>query len=71
MLFAFFNLHISDLYEMTAEVLGKGAHSSVATCVHRVTKKEFAVKVVPKSSSRDREKVLREVEILYMCRDNR
>lgn len=61
----------SDIYRLTKEVLGTGAHSSVTTCIHRSTGKEFAVKVVPKRSSTDREKVLREVEILYLCRENR
>ena len=62
--------HIPDLYELTTEVLGKGARSCVTTAVRKSTRKEFAVKVVPKTSEREREKVLREVEILYLCREN-
>lgn len=61
----------SDLYELTGEVLGKGARSSVTTCIQRSTGKEFAVKVIPKTTEHEREKVLREVEILYLCRENR
>ena len=60
-----------DLYEMTGDVLGKGANSSVTTCLHKISRREFAVKIVKKSSSLQREKVLKEVEILYMCKDNR
>lgn len=62
--------YIPDLYELTTEVLGKGARSCVTTAVRRSTGKQFAVKVVPKTSEREREKVLREVEILYLCREN-
>lgn len=58
------------MYELTTEVLGKGARSCVTTAVRKSTGKEFAVKVVPKTSEREREKVLREVEILYLCREN-
>ena len=61
----------ADLYVLTGEILGKGTHSSVTTCLHKYSKNEFAVKVVPKSSDCHRDRVLREVEILYMCRDNR
>jgi hypothetical protein len=43
----------------------------VATCRHRATGKEFAVKVIAKSRGEVREKVLREVEILYLCRNNK
>lgn len=60
-----------DLYTLTEEVLGKGARSSVTTCIRKSTGKECAVKVVPKTSDHEREKVLREVEILYLCRENR
>ena len=61
----------SDVYTMLGEELGRGSHSRVATCRHRSTGKEFAVKVIPKSRDDVREKVLREVEILYLCRTNR
>ena len=61
----------TDLYELTGEVLGKGARSSVTTCIHKATRMEFAVKVVPKTTEHEREKVLREVEILYLSRENR
>ncbi len=60
-----------DVYELTDEVLGKGARSSVTTCIRRSTGAKFAVKVVPKTTEHEREKVLREVEILYLCRENR
>lgn len=59
------------MYEVTEEVLGKGARSSVTTCIHRASGDEFAVKIVPIMSDHQREKVLREVEILYLCRENR
>ena len=38
------NLH-TDVYVLTTEVLGQGAHSSVSTCHHKITGQEFAVKV--------------------------
>ena len=60
-----------DEYALLGEELGRGAHSTVATCRHRSTGKEFAVKVIPKSRDDVRAKVLREVEILYLCRNNK
>ena len=56
---------------MLGEELGRGTHSRVATCHHNATGKEFAVKVIQKTRVDVREKVLREVEILYLCRNNR
>ena len=35
----------TDVYVLTTEVLGQGAHSSVSTCHHKMTGQEFAVKV--------------------------
>ena len=52
-------------------MLGKGARSCVTTCIRKSTRKEFAVKIIPKTSDYEREKVLREIEILYLCRENR
>ena len=60
-----------DTYLMLGEELGRGTHSRVATCRHNATGKEFAVKVIHKARVDVREKVLREVEILYLCRNNR
>ena len=60
-----------DVYTLLGEELGRGAHSTVATCCHRTTGKEFAVKMISKNRDDVREKVLREVEILYLCRNNK
>jgi serine/threonine protein kinase len=60
-----------DLYELTEEVLGKGAKSCVTTCIRKSTQKQYAVKMIPKTSDYEREKVLREIEILFLCRENR
>eukprot|EP00731_Ephydatia_muelleri_P018042 Em0011g82a len=57
------------LYELTGEVLGKGAQSSVFECCKKSSKTNYAVKVVHKSTEDIRVKVLREVEILYACKD--
>lgn len=77
------------LYELTGEVLGKGAQSSVLECCKKSSKTNYAVKVylqnafvflmyptrmaqvVNKSTDDARAKVLREVEILYACRNRR
>lgn len=59
-----------NLYELTGKVLGKGAQSSVLECCRKSSKTEYAVKVVNKGTEEVRTKVLREVEILYLCRDN-
>ena len=56
---------------LLGEELGRGAHSMVRACRHRDTGKEFAVKMITKSRVDVREKVLREVEILYLCRNNK
>lgn len=61
----------ADVYELIGEELGKGAYSSVATCRRKTDSKEFAVKIVPMDKPGVREKVLREIEILYLCRNNR
>lgn len=42
-LFMLFSLLRSDVYRLQDEVLGKGAHTIVQTCVS--TRKEYAVKV--------------------------
>lgn len=65
------SVEFTDLYSPTEDVLGKGARSCVTTCFRKSTNEEFAVKIVPKTSEREREKVLREIEILYLCRENR
>lgn len=62
---------LTEVYQLTDEVLGRGAHSCVTTCTHRVSGKKFAVKIVPKGEPGAREKVLREIEILYHCRNNK
>ena len=56
---------------MLGEELGRGSHSRVATCEHQATGKVYAVKVIQKDRQDVREKVLREVEILYLCRNNK
>lgn len=61
----------TDVYELTGDELGKGAYSSVATCHRKSDSKELAVKIVPMDKPGVREKVLREIEILYLCRNNR
>lgn len=60
-----------DVYNLTDELLGKGAYSSVSCCHKKSTGQALAVKVVPKSSERVRERVLREVEILYLSRSHK
>jgi MAP kinase interacting serine/threonine kinase len=64
-------LQFTDVYELVGDELGRGAYSSVATCRRINDGKEFAVKIVPMDKPGVREKVLREIEILYLCRNNR
>jgi MAP kinase interacting serine/threonine kinase len=47
--------------------LGVGAVSSVNVCIKRSTHVRYAVKIVNKSSLEVRDRVLKEVEILYAC----
>ena len=35
-----------DVYELTGQVLGTGARSTVVTCIKRTTREEYAVKVL-------------------------
>lgn len=35
----------NDVYELTTELLGVGARSTVITCIKKVTRDEYAVKV--------------------------
>ncbi|XP_074643530.1 MAP kinase-interacting serine/threonine-protein kinase 1-like [Tubulanus polymorphus] len=59
----------NDLYEFTGEILGEGATSSVLTYKLRDinNQKEYAVKVIEKTSGRSRIKVFKEVEIFNHC----
>jgi MAP kinase interacting serine/threonine kinase len=57
-----------DLYESTDEYLGEGGCGQVRTYRNISSKKEFAVKVIQKTSCHIRCKVLREIEILHHCR---
>lgn len=57
-----------DIYSLTSEVLGEGSYGKVLSCVNNFTDVEYAVKVISKSSwYYSRQKVLKEVELFYLC----
>jgi len=57
-----------DLYKMTGEVLGEGSYGKVSTCVNVYTGIEYAVKTIEKRPGfYSRSKVMKEIEIYYVC----
>ncbi|KAM8875339.1 MAP kinase-interacting serine/threonine-protein kinase 1 isoform 2-T2 [Spinachia spinachia] len=60
----------NDLYQLTDEVLGQGAHAKVQGCISLQNGQEYAVKIIEKSAGHSRIRVFREVETLYQCQGN-
>jgi len=60
-----------DFYELTGEILGEGAYAKVQGCIHKETGKEYAVKTVIKYAGLSRERVFKEIEILYHCQGHK
>merc|ERR1712228_651779 len=59
----------SDLYKLTGETLGEGSYGKVQTCVNITTSMEYAVKTIEKKPGLySRSKVMKEIEIYYICR---
>lgn len=57
-----------DTYYLTGDVLGEGSYGRVETCINMFTDSEYAVKLINKSDwCFSRAKVLKEVEIYYLC----
>lgn len=63
--------HFSDIYEMTGESLGEGSFGHVRTYRNILTKKEFAVKVIVKTETKSRNRVLKEIEIFHHCQGHK
>jgi len=58
----------SDLYKLTGETLGEGSYGKVETCVNVYTGIEYAVKTIEKRPGfYSRSKVMKEIEIYYVC----
>ena len=58
----------SDLYTLKNEFLGQGSCGRVETCVNTYTNLEYAVKIVNKDNwAFNRQKMLKEIELYYMC----
>ncbi|UJR14848.1 hypothetical protein I4U23_001833 [Adineta vaga] len=62
------DISFSDKYKLTEELLGTGAHGVVKTCRDRVTKQEYAVKIISKARHPNRTRVFKEIDIYYHCR---
>ncbi|CAN0031230.1 unnamed protein product [Lampetra fluviatilis] len=61
----------SDVYHVTGEVLGQGSYARVECCVSLLNGKEFAAKIIEKCQGQRRDRVFREVEMLYQCQGHR
>jgi MAP kinase interacting serine/threonine kinase len=60
----------SDIYELTGESLGEGSCGKVETCINIHTGIEYAVKIIEKTNGYYcRSKILKEIEIYYLCRE--
>jgi len=59
-----------ELYILTDEVLGRGAYATVATCINRVTEKEFAAKIIEKQPGHSRIRIIKEIELFHLCAGN-
>lgn len=64
----------SSQYEINGAVLGEGAYGSVYKCTHIITEIEYAVKIIYKKQgqqarSKDKAKVVREIEVYYQCQN--
>ena len=57
-----------DLYQLKDEVLGRGAHATVQTCVDRHTGEECALKIIHKTA--DSERVFNEIDLFYRVQDH-
>ncbi|XP_032644026.1 MAP kinase-interacting serine/threonine-protein kinase 2 isoform X2 [Chelonoidis abingdonii] len=66
-----FSGRFEDVYQLQEEVLGEGAHARVQSCINLITNKEYAVKIIEKSLGHIRNRVFREVEMLYQCQGHR
>jgi MAP kinase interacting serine/threonine kinase len=65
----FYEASFDEKYDLTTEVLGRGAHSLVTLAVEKETQKQFAVKVIEKYEGYDRGNVLREIDLLHFLAD--
>lgn len=58
-----------EAYTFKGDVLGEGSFGRVETCISKLTGHEFAVKIISKKShSFSRAKILKEIELYYLCR---
>ncbi len=56
--------NINDLYTMEIKPIGSGNFGIVKKAVHKVSKQERAIKIIPKSKIRDLTRFKSEVDIL-------
>lgn len=57
-----------DIYYLTGDVLGEGSYGRVETCINMYTNTEYAVKIISKRNwCFSRSKVLKEIELYYLC----
>ncbi|XP_019645389.1 PREDICTED: MAP kinase-interacting serine/threonine-protein kinase 1-like isoform X1 [Branchiostoma belcheri] len=66
-----FSGRFKDMYHLKDDILGDGAHARVQTCLHLLTGKEFAAKIIEKRPGYTRSRVFKEVETLYQCQGHK
>ena len=57
-----------DLFELTDEVLGRGSEGDVVTAIRKSNGLRYAVKIIEKDGHFSRINILRELEVLHLCR---
>lgn len=63
--------NFDQMYTLTEDYLGSGTYSHVFVCTRSRTGKKFAAKLVSKDHSISRDRILNEVELHHLCRDQK
>ena len=58
---------MQEIYTLHNEVLGRGAYAVVYSCSNKITGQLFAVKIIEKGFNYNRSRVLKEIELNYLC----
>lgn len=59
------------IYSLTEDYLGSGSYSHVFVCIKTRTGQKFAAKIVSKDHCIPRDRILNEVELHHLCRDQK
>lgn len=56
-----------ETYRLTGRTLGRGAYAPVEACVNRITRQEYAVKIIDKTPDHSRFRIIKEIELFNLC----